>query len=332
MVSQPPRRPNARPRPASDAPPPATSARPPLVLVASDQEWAARSLESILAPAGYAVLRARGGREALRLALGANPDAIVIEAHMPDLNALAICRALRADPHVRDSTPIIVTSTGQIGRTERLAFLRAGAWDCCSAPIDSEHLLARLQTYVRAKQAHDRLREETLIDQRTGLYSLDGLKRRLREIASDTRRRGGALSCIVLGPDMQVGDTAAGEPAETEPVMDRLADVLRGLARESDVIGRLGPTELAIIAPGAAQEGAQRIIDRLRSALADAPPAGTSDRQPALRAGVCASADFAGERLDPMEFLLRATSALRDVRTSGGTTVASSLRNSETPP
>ena len=39
--------------------------RPPLVLIANDQEWSARSLESILGPAGYAVLRAYTGRQAL---------------------------------------------------------------------------------------------------------------------------------------------------------------------------------------------------------------------------------------------------------------------------
>ena len=45
------------------------SQRPPLVLIANDQEWSARSLESILAPNGYAVLRAYTGIQAL----GARP-------------------------------------------------------------------------------------------------------------------------------------------------------------------------------------------------------------------------------------------------------------------
>ena len=43
--------------------------RPPLVLIANGQEWSIRSLESILAPHGYAVLRAFSGHQAVELAL-----------------------------------------------------------------------------------------------------------------------------------------------------------------------------------------------------------------------------------------------------------------------
>src|SRR5919197_254684 len=59
--------------------------RPPVVLIASDQEWAARSLETVLGPRGYAVLRAGTGQRALELARIARPDAYIIDAGMSDI-------------------------------------------------------------------------------------------------------------------------------------------------------------------------------------------------------------------------------------------------------
>src|SRR5207249_5231681 len=55
----------------------APSRRPPLVLIVSNQEWSSRSLETILAPNGYAVLRAYTAASAMARARGAQPDIIV---------------------------------------------------------------------------------------------------------------------------------------------------------------------------------------------------------------------------------------------------------------
>ena len=70
---------------------------PPLVLIANDQEWSARSLESILGPQGYAVVRAHTGRQAIDLAWRTHPDAIVIDSGMPDIGGVEVCRLLRKD-------------------------------------------------------------------------------------------------------------------------------------------------------------------------------------------------------------------------------------------
>ena len=58
---------------------------PPLVLIANDQEWSARSLESILGPNGYSVIRAYTGQQALDRARTAHPDLIILDAQMPDM-------------------------------------------------------------------------------------------------------------------------------------------------------------------------------------------------------------------------------------------------------
>ncbi len=70
----------------------------PLVLIANDQEWSARSLESILAPNGYAVVRAYTGHQALERVRTSEPDLIILDAQMPDMHGFEVCRTLRSDP------------------------------------------------------------------------------------------------------------------------------------------------------------------------------------------------------------------------------------------
>src|SRR6478672_4822326 len=59
--------------------------RPPLVLIANDQDWSARSLESVLGPRGYAALRVATSVRTLELARIAQPDAIILDMALPDL-------------------------------------------------------------------------------------------------------------------------------------------------------------------------------------------------------------------------------------------------------
>ena len=144
--------------------------RPPLVLIINDQEWSTRSLESTLAPRGYAVLRAYTGAQGFKQAVTTRPDVIVTAAVLPDVQGLELCRRLRADPRITASTPILLTSTNRLKRKERLDALQAGAWDYVGHPLDAEELALRLDAFVRAKHEADYSREQRLLDEETGLY------------------------------------------------------------------------------------------------------------------------------------------------------------------
>ena len=157
--------------------------RPPLILLANEHEWAARSLETILGPHGFAVLRAYTGRQLLGLVRSAQPDLIMVDVRLPDMRGVDVCSALRDDPHFPEETPIIFTSSGTPEREERLEAFKAGAWEIVSQPLDAEILLLKLDAYMRGKRAVDRLRDESLLDQATGLYNMQGMVRRAREMS-----------------------------------------------------------------------------------------------------------------------------------------------------
>lgn len=287
-----------------------------MVLVANDQEWAARSLESILGPHGYAVLRAYTGRQALDLARSTQPDAVILDFKMPDLDGVDVCRILASDPYFSPTTPIMITTSSPAGRGQRLEAFRAGAWEFCTQPLDAEILLAKLDTFMRSKLEANRVREDSLLDQITGLYNMRGLARRAREIGAEAFRTHSAIACIAFSPEAAPG-------ALNDQVIDHLAsrvvehvgDVCRRAGRVSDAIGRLGQLEFAIVAPGTSANGAMRLIERMRESVASAPVSidGVS-RQVRIAAGYCAVDDFSQSNVDAVELLLRATAALRHVR------------------
>jgi PleD family two-component response regulator len=288
--------------------------RPPLILLANEHEWAARSLETILGPHGYAVLRAYTGRQLLGLVRSAQPDLIMVDVRLPDMRGVDVCRALRDDPHFPEETPIIFTSSGTPDREERLAAFKAGAWEIVSQPLDAEVLLLKLDAYMRGKRAVDRLRDESLLDQATGLYNMQGMVRRAREMSADAQRLHAPISCVAFTP-VATTDSEPTSSALTEIMVERLGAIVRRTGRASDAIGRLGPADFAIIAPATEEPGAIRMMERLESQLSDmlTHPEGIAQRVE-LRAGYCSVADGARSAVDAVEMLLRANSALRQAR------------------
>jgi diguanylate cyclase (GGDEF)-like protein len=297
--------------------------RPPLVLVADDQEWSARSLDSHLGPNGFAVLRAHTVRQAIDLARDTRPDAIIVDLRLPDLGGIEVCRTLRNDPRTSAATPIILTTSGSLSRAQCIDALTAGAWEVYTQPLDGEQLLLKLKTLMRAKQEVDRLRAESLVDDATGLYNLRGLAQRAREIGADAYRRQSPLACIAVASDPTGPDGGADGDADAaddlaQRIAAHLGQVCRSCGRTSDAVGRLSRTDLGIIAPSTARDGAERLVARLLELLKTRPLAiGGRTREVEVRIGLSAVSNFAESPIDAVELLLRAERALRHARNSG---------------
>jgi diguanylate cyclase (GGDEF)-like protein len=296
---------------------PARDGSPPIVLLANDQEWSARSLESVLGPHGFASVRAYTGRQALELARRTQPDVIIVDAGMPDMSGFELCQRIRDDLEFPASTPIVITTAGPAARTERLEAYRAGAWEFLSLPVDADALILKLTVFVRARREIDRSREDSLLDAATGLYNVRGLTRRAREMGADATRRHSPLSCVAIAATL-AGEIELSDSDELEPrVAEQLGDICRRTARSSDAVGRLGRAEFAIIAPATDRDGALSLAERLRETVeASSFSIGDVTRRYKVRAGYCAVPDLAKSSVDAVEVLLRAATALRHVRTS----------------
>lgn len=279
------------------------ASRPFVVLIANDQEWSARSLDSILSPHGHTVIRAYTGLQALERARTARPDLVILDAQLPDIHGLEVCQQLRADPRFGKLTPIIITTAGPSGRAQRLAAYQAGAWEFYGQPLDGEALLARLQTFLTVKLEADALREAAMLDSQSGLYTVRGLAHRVEEIGAEMSRHSRPLACIALAfigskPDDADGPAPTGQKA--------LGELLREHGRTADAIAHLGGDEYIVVAPDTPREGALQMVGRLEGILR----AGgfTSAR---LTAGYSAVTNLRSSTLEPAAMLDRATAALR---------------------
>lgn len=278
----------------------------PLLLLIEDQEWTARSIESILGPHGYAVFKAYTGKQGLDIARKMIPDLVLVDFRLPDMKGIDVLRELADIPTVFPSTPRILVSTSPITQAERLEALEAGAWDILRPPLDSQELTLLFGTWAKAKRDADEARERGLVDSLTGLYNFNGLLRRIDELVADASRNERYLSLVMLGPPV-LGDDSGDESAPLERARS-LGSTLSDTARLSDAIGRIGEGEFVVVAPGTDQAGATRLAERmLEAAQGSSAP---------LRAGVYSVLRSQREPIAPLDLLSRATSALRKAQAS----------------
>ncbi|HEY6853915.1 MAG TPA: diguanylate cyclase [Gemmatimonadales bacterium] len=283
----------------------------PQVLLLSNEPERTATLRSWLDTAHFTTTIAAPGDDAVTVAEAAPPDAIVLHVAAPGKDVLTRCEHLR-DAAATHLTPLLVWSERPFTHDERIAALQAGAWDCLAPGTDRDEMLARLHTFVRATRGSDRAANASgLIDPATGLYNRHGLARRARELNSQAFRDHSAIACVAFSLD--IADGAADE-ARTAAVMARCAHALSTRSRLSDVIGRLGPREFAVLAPATGPEGAVRLAHRMVEWVTAALAADPQAPAVRVRAGYDAIVNVAYEPLDPTALLLRAATALRGVR------------------
>ncbi|MES2124528.1 MAG: response regulator [Gemmatimonadota bacterium] len=230
----------------------------PLVLIANDQEWTARAIESILAANGFRVVRSFTARETLALARASDPDVVILDQQLPDFSGVEVCRQLRADPQFGTALPVLITTAGPSGRQQRLSAYGAGAWEFYGQPLDAEALLHKLRVYSESYSEVRRLRQNSMIDPVTGLYSRTGLARRATELLGEARRNGRAVACVAWSV----------EQADGADHTSLVGEQLRIQGRAADAFGRLDKGEFAVVAPGTDSAGAEILAERFRDVIA----------------------------------------------------------------
>jgi putative two-component system response regulator len=128
---------------------------PATVLIADDEPAARRLLRRILEQAGYRVIEAATGREALEVAKSDRPDIFILDITMPDVDGVEICREIKTDPATH-LTPVIHI-TGLTTREQRIRALTAGSDDFVGKPFDIEEMLLRVRSLLRTKHLTDHL-------------------------------------------------------------------------------------------------------------------------------------------------------------------------------
>jgi signal transduction histidine kinase/HPt (histidine-containing phosphotransfer) domain-containing protein len=128
---------------------------PPSIFIIDDEPHNFDSIQSILEGEDYIFHYASSGRRAIERLERFQPDAILLDLMMPDLNGTEVCRLIKASPQWRSIPIIMVTALTE--KKDLARCFAAGADDFISKPIDRIELTARLTSMLRIKRQYDSL-------------------------------------------------------------------------------------------------------------------------------------------------------------------------------
>ena len=114
------------------------------ILVVDDERQIAQIARDYLQHAGYSVITAGEGIEAIALARERHPDLVVLDLGLPRLDGLEVAKRLR-----RESSVPIIMLTARVEESDRLAGLELGADDYITKPFSPRELVARVRAVLR---------------------------------------------------------------------------------------------------------------------------------------------------------------------------------------
>ena len=122
------------------------SAEPKVVLVADDNEDILALVTFRLERAGYTVIQAHDGEEALRMAGEHRPSLAILDLMMPRLDGYEVTRGIRGDPAIADMPVVLLTARSQEADVAR--GFEVGADDYIRKPFSPQELLSRVQAIL----------------------------------------------------------------------------------------------------------------------------------------------------------------------------------------
>lgn len=144
------------------------------ILLVDDDEAGRYAKARILQHAGYEVLEAGSGTDALRCIHDDGPDLVLLDIRLPDINGLEVCRRIKADPQTA-LVPVLQISASFCDDQSKVAGLEGGADGYIAEPVEPALLLATVAAFLRMKRAEQAARERTLEWQATFEAINDGV-------------------------------------------------------------------------------------------------------------------------------------------------------------
>ncbi|HAH07858.1 MAG TPA: hypothetical protein DCM05_15265 [Elusimicrobia bacterium] len=119
------------------------------ILAVEDDTIMQKTLRDIIRPEGFEFFLSPTGKEGIDAALKDKPDLILLDIHLPDMNGMDVCRAIKTDARTKH-IPVVML-TGQAWEVnQRVQGLECGAEDYLLKPISPRVLVSRIRAILRA--------------------------------------------------------------------------------------------------------------------------------------------------------------------------------------
>jgi len=241
------------------------------VLLAEDEPLMAQMMADMLAELPVEVTLARNGREALAQMERVQPDLVLLDCMMPELDGFEVAAALKATPATQDIPIIFLTARGRV--EDKVRGLELGAEDYLIKPVRREELLARVRNVLRRCEARRAAvpAESSLMRGRLEVMGLPNIVQVL-----EAERRTGTLRLTSQGRRGEIlflegrVSYAVEGPRQGEPAVYRMLAWDKG-DFELELTSGTGPTAAQITRPNQSllMEGVRRLdeIPALRRAV-----------------------------------------------------------------
>ena len=189
-----------------------------------------------------------------------NPDLILMDLYMPGCNGVELARVIRQMDGFL-STPIVYLSTENDFNTQHEAMSLRGD-DFLVKPIDPAHLISAITSRVTRARS---LRSLMIHDGLTGLLNHTAIKEELAREVVRSSRLNSPLSFALVDVDFFKKVNDAYGHAAGDRVIKSLARLLKQRLRETDIVGRYGGEEFAVIMNDTDATSAAKVIDEIRN-------------------------------------------------------------------
>ena len=216
----------------------------------------------------YRIFFATSGRDALKLAAEVQPDLILLDVMMPEMDGREVCRWLKAEPLLRDIPVVFVTAMAQ--EDDEATGLELGAVDYITKPFNPALVRLRVRNHLELKRQRDLLARLSSLDGLTGVANRrafdDTLDREWRRAA----RAGSELALIMIDIDhFKAYNDRYGHLAGDD-CLRRVARTLAATSvRPADFLARFGGEEFACVLPETDAAGARFLAEKMRRAVGE---------------------------------------------------------------
>lgn len=233
------------------------------VLIIDDDAVTAKFYGAILRDVGMNVYLLNDPTQVLTVMTDFRPEIVLMDVYMPVCSGVELSRLIRQDNSYVDVPIVFLSSESDISK--QLDAVKAGADDFITKPVSPEYLKSSITS--RAERYRS-LRALIMRDGLTGLYNHTAIKEQLAAEMSQAGRTGSPLALAMIDLDhFKTVNDNYGHPAGDQ-VLRTLARLLRQRLRRSDIVGRYGGEEFAVIFPDTTATVARRVLDQVRVAFA----------------------------------------------------------------
>ncbi|MFO7895096.1 MAG: response regulator [Longimicrobiales bacterium] len=219
------------------------------ILAVDDDPAVLRVLTFILRGAGFRVRTLSSPLEFWGTLEAVEPDLVLLDVQMPEVNGYQLCRAVRADPRWAE-LPILFL-TAHSGPADVIAGFEAGGDDFVVKPVAGPELLARVENRLaRLRQVGDEVE-----DRETGLPSRSSARERLETQVAIAARHDDAVTVALVRLESR-------EPEELDRQLVQLATRLQKEVRPEDIVGRWDRHEIMVSRYGEEAGATHRWIER----------------------------------------------------------------------